>query len=277
MKGVLLVDVATFLFATGSLALVRVPEVKRTADVLGSRFRQLKNELVEGIRFLSGNRSVLYFNLTFGLANMFGVHYSTLIRPMVLLRTGGSESALASILTMTGLGGVLGAFAVAAWGGAKRKFPVIFAAYAIGFLAQGLSGLRFPILSLAACGFVYAFTHGVGQAHTIALHQAKIPPQLQGRVFSVIGAINRSLTLITTAVAGPLTDAILEPAMQGSGALSRIFGSPVWTGPGSGAGLMVFLGGLTCVLVFTLGFLRPSVRRIETLVPDHDLDTAKGT
>jgi MFS family permease len=277
LKGILLIDVATFLCATGSLALVRVPEVKRTTDAMTARLSRLKCELMEGLRFLSHNRSVLYFNVSFGLANMFGIHYGTLLRPMVLLRTSGDEGALASILSMIGLGGVLGALVVTAWGGAKRKFPIIFAAYAIGFLAQGMSGLRLPIFSLAALGFVYAFTHGLSEPHVLALHQAKIPPRIQGRVFSILGTINRSLTLITTAAAGPLADAVFEPAMGTPGALSRVFGGIVGTGPGSGAGLMVLLGGLMCVVVFSINFLRPIVRQIETLVPDHDHGASEGS
>ena len=277
LRGILLIDIATFLFATASLAVVQVPEVQRTADTIANGLNRLKLELMEGLHFLSRNRSILWFAISFGFTNMFGVHYTTLIRPMVLLRTGGDEASLASILTMVGLGGVLGAMTVAAWGGAKRKFPVIFATYAIGFLAQGLSGVRLPIFGLAAFGFVYAFTHGLGEPHNIALHQGKIPPRLQGRVFSVLGTINRSLTLITTAAAGPLADAVFEPAMQSSASLSRLFGGIVGTGPGSGAGLMIFLGGLICLSIFTFSFLRPSVRRIETLVPDHDLGASGGS
>ena len=270
LRGILWLDIATFLFAVGSLALARIPEVERVATTATSGFGRLKRELSEGLRFLSTRRSLLWFSVAFGLTNMFGIHYGTLIRPMVLLRTDGNEASLASILTMVGLGGVLGAMTVAVWGGAKRKFPMIFATYVVGFLAQGASGLRFPVFGLATWGFVYAFTHSIGEPHVLALHQAKIPPKLQGRVFSILGVVNRSLTLITTAAAGPLADAVFEPAMRSSGALSRIFGGLVGTGPGSGAGLMVFLGGLICVLIFSFSFLRPSIRGIEALVPDHD-------
>ena len=73
-------------------------------------------------------------------------------------------------------------------------------------------------------------------------------------------------------VAGPLADYLFEPAMAGNGALAQTFGGIVGTGPGAGMGLM-FLGTAVCGTLMSLsGYLFPTVRHVETDLPDHDLE-----
>jgi len=98
--------------------------------------------------------------------------------------------------------------------------------------------------------------------------QAKVPPDLQGRVFSASDFIAQAMLPITPLLAGYFGDRIFEPAMGTGGALANMFGWLVGTGPGSGFGLLIFLCGVGGTLIGLAGYLIPSIRRIDTYLPD---------
>ena len=58
--------------------------------------------------------------------------------------------------------------------------------------------------------------------------------------------------------------------MQPGGALSSIFGPLVGTGPGAGMGLMFVLAGGMAALIATLAYTVPTLREVESRIPDHD-------
>ena len=77
-----------------------------------------------------------------------------------------------------------------------------------------------------------------------SLWQAKIAPDLQGRVFSARRLIAWLPQPIAPIIGGTLADYVMEPAMKTTSALSTVFGPIVGTGPGAGMGLLLFLSGL---------------------------------
>jgi hypothetical protein len=71
-------------------------------------------------------------------------------------------------------------------------------------------------------------------------------------------------------VAGALADYVTEPAMQGQTGLAKTFGWLVGTGPGSGMSLQYLAAGIGYILVVIIAWFIPTVRNVETLLPDHD-------
>jgi hypothetical protein len=103
-----------------------------------------------------------------------------------------------------------------------------------------------------------------------AIWQAKVPPEVQGRVFATRALIATMSSPIGMAIAGPLADQVMTPAMAPGGALTGVFGWLVGTGPGAGIGLLfVFLGIIATLLTLT-GYAFKSVRDVEKDIPDHD-------
>jgi hypothetical protein len=105
-----------------------------------------------------------------------------------------------------------------------------------------------------------------------AIWQAKVPPEVQGRVFSVRRLIAQFPTSFAMMAIGPLADQVFEPAMMPGGSLAPIFGKLLGTGPGAGMGLLLFSGGIIGALIGLGGYLIPAIRDAEEILPDHDVD-----
>jgi hypothetical protein len=101
-----------------------------------------------------------------------------------------------------------------------------------------------------------------------AFLQTKVPPDLQGRVFSASDFIAQAMIPFAPLLAGYFGDQIFEPAMRTGGSLVETFGWLVGTGPGSGFGLLILLCGVGGTLIALAGYLIPSIRNLDQLMPD---------
>jgi hypothetical protein len=102
-----------------------------------------------------------------------------------------------------------------------------------------------------------------------AIWQAKVPPDIQGRVFSVRRLIAQISGPVAILIVGPLADQIFEPQMTSAGSLANLFGPLVGTQTGSGMALIMVFSGAVGVIAALCGYLFPAVRNAETLIPDH--------
>jgi hypothetical protein len=103
-----------------------------------------------------------------------------------------------------------------------------------------------------------------------AIWQAKVAPDVQGRVFATRRLIAQISFPAATLLAGPLADYVFEPAMMPGGGLSGVFSRLVDTGPGAGMALMIVLTGVLGTLVGLGGYAFRAVRDAEDVLPDHD-------
>jgi len=277
LKGILLVDLATFLVAVGAIALIPIPQPERDPAAPIHPVRQIGRDLVEGFRYLFEHGKLFTLLSIHAGINMLGIFYDVLLRPMVLLRTGDNEIALATILSLFGFGGAAGALAVTLWGGPKkRRIPFSFLVYILAFALRAISGLKIGVFWLAAFAFGFSACLSLGTSAVRAFFQSKVPPALQARVWATFITMVTAGMQVTMLIAGPLADRVFEPAMQSGGALARLFGGLVGTSAGSGLGLLIFLGNLGAVIVFAIGYAFRSMRSLDVSLPDHD-QTAEET
>jgi hypothetical protein len=133
-----------------------------------------------------------------------------------------------------------------------------------------LMGLGREVILWSAASFLGAFMTPVINGSNQAIWQSKVPPDLQGRVFSIRRLIAWFVSPLAMLVAGPLSDFVLEPAMQTGGSLSGVFGNLVGTGPGAGMSLLFIVCGIAAALVGLAGYAFADVRLAEDRMPDHD-------
>ena len=107
-------------------------------------------------------------------------------------------------------------------------------------------------------------------ASSQAIWQAKVAPELQGRVFAFRRSIAMSASLVAPLLAAPLADYLFKPAMAPGGLLAPVLGPLIGVGASRGVGVLISLIGLIIVVttVIALGF--PQLMRVELDLPDYD-------
>jgi hypothetical protein len=189
---------------------------------------------------------------------------------MILARTGNNELIFGSVQSAGAIGGLVGGLTLSAWGGFRRRVHgVLLGWIAVGIGTMGL-GFSQALPWWVGFGFAMTFCTPLINASNQAIWQAKVAPDVQGRVFAARRLIAWLVTPLSRLVAGPLADQVFEPAMQENGALAMTFDGLVGRGEGAGLGLIFVLFGALTGLAGLSGYAFPAVRHAETRLPDHD-------
>ena len=265
-SGLLLFDIISFVVAISALLMVYIPKPAEAT----ARNSILEDSLF-GFRYILARPSLLGLQLVFFAINFTAVLCFSLMAPMILSRTGNDTLVLGSVQSAFGVGGVVGGLLLSAWGGPRRRVHGVLGGMIFSsLLGVALMGLgRSAPLWIAAGFFSMVFmplTNGSNQA----IWQSKVPPEMQGRVFSTRALIAQISAPVATGIAGPLADHVLLPGMMEGGTLAPLFGWLVGTGPGAGISLLFVAMGLAGILVGLGGLATPHVRNVEDIIPDHD-------
>jgi MFS family permease len=231
-------------------------------------------ESVFGFRYIFSNRSLLgllfiFFttNLTFGLTMI-------LLAPMILSRTGQNAGILATTMTAFGVGGVVGGLVIAAWGGFKRRIHgVLLGLVFLSIFGQIVIGVGQSIQVWAVGAFLALFFMPLVNGSSQAIWQAKVSPDIQGKVFATRRLVAQISAPVAMIMGGRLADAVFEPAMASGGAFAQFFQPLVGSGEGSGMALLFIFAGFVGVAAALIGYLVPVIRDVETIIPDHDAPT----
>ena len=270
IDGVMAIDIATFVFAIAVLLLVFIPQPQETQAGRASRGNLLQ-ESVFGFRYIFANRSLLGLQLVFFAINLTATISMTLLAPMILARTGDNSLILGSVQTLFGIGGVVGGALLSVWGGPKRRVHgVLLGMMFASLLGQIPMGIARGVALWGFGAFCTMFFIAIINGSNQAIWQAKVPPDIQGKVFATRRLIAQISVPIGMILAGRLADALFEPIMASGSLFARTFRPVVGTGPGSGMGLMFVFAGILGAMVALSGYLFPAIRNAEDLLPDHD-------
>jgi hypothetical protein len=141
----------------------------------------------------------------------------------------------------------------------------------LGSILMGV-GRELAVWGIAAfsSSFLLPFINGSNQA----IWQAKVSPDVQGKVFAARRMIAQITSPAAMVIAGPLADGVFEPSMAEGGSLAGVFGWALGTGPGAGMALMLIVFGALGAIVGIAGYFVRAVRDAETILPDHEGDAA---
>jgi MFS family permease len=271
LTGILITDVVTFFLAIFALTLVHIPQPEKTVEGQAESGGILK-EALYGFKYIFARRGLFGLLIFFVVLNFIIGLSISLFSPFILERTNQSSEILGIVTSANAIGAVVGGLLISLWGGFKKRINSIFIGEALtGLFLLVVFGLgrSLPvwIIGVVIGGIFPIFTNGASQA----IWQAKVAPDVQGRVFSARRMIAWSVGPITPILAGLLADYVTEPAMQANTWLANAFGWMVGTTAGSGMALQLVLTGVLYVVVAVVTYLFiPHVRNLEAELPDHD-------
>lgn len=262
---VFVADLVSFAIAVATLAVVRFPEPeKRDTPVRG--LGGLVAEAREGLDYVVARRGLLGLMLTFAAVNLAITFHSILVFPLLLGIT--SETTAGAVISVGALGMVAGSTAMSIWGGPSQRVRGLMISLAIAGGGLMIAGLR-PSTAVVTFGiFVVLVVLPIAAGTSQAIWQSKIPPDLQGRVFSLRLMMAMAATPLAYGLAGPLADRVFEPLFAEKGLLAGSIGSIIGTGPGRGIGALFIVLGLAIVAIVAAAARDDQIRNIETEIPD---------
>jgi hypothetical protein len=265
LAGILWIDLLSYGVAICATGATRIPRPSRAPQPADQPLlRRVASDLVFGFRLIWACRPLRLFlmvNLLFMVSHDFaGVLYT----PMILARTGNDAGTVAVWTAAMGIGGILMSVIVSATGGPRNRM----AAYGWSTLGAGvgklLVGLGQSLRVWVPAQFFTSLNFPLRGSAWSAIWRAKIAPGEQGRVFAVTAASIQIAGMIGVALAGPLADQVLQPALAAGGPLSTVFG----TGPGSGMSAAIVLVAPGMILAGILALRLPALRTLDATLPD---------
>ncbi|GBC75953.1 Enterobactin exporter EntS [bacterium HR07] len=271
IAGVMTVDLITFFFAVGTLSIVHIPQPPKVTASPDLHKSSLLQESLYGFRYILQRPSLLGLQLTLMATNLLAAFAYGVMSPMILARSENNAQVLGTVLSISGVGGVIGGLAMSVWGGPKRRVHGLLGGLALeSLLGVTLLGLGRSLPVWAVAAFCSALLIPIINGSNQAIWQSKVAPDVQGRVFAVRRLIAQMTSPLGVLIAGPLADFVFEPAMRTHSALRDFFGGLVGVGPGAGMALMFVFAGVLGVAVGLSGYLFKAVRDAESILPDHD-------
>lgn len=200
------IDALSFLFAAVMLLGVRVvrPAAEASAE---PEAPGLVAELLAGLRTVWRDPAMRIFLLVIAGLNFFMIGPVNAGLPaLAALRFGASAGAFGTMLTLFGVGALLGTLAA----GALRiggRMGLMLPAFT-GLIGLALIGLGSAPSVLVACAMCAAIGFGISfvNIHILSWLQRRTPPELLGRVMSVVVAAALGLDPFSRAVAGLAID-----------------------------------------------------------------------
>jgi DHA3 family macrolide efflux protein-like MFS transporter len=255
MQGVLAVDIVTALIAITPLLFIAVPQPRQAAREDGPVIRSVLIDMREGFRYVWGWPGLMAL---IGIAVVLKLAMTpafSLIPLLVNQHFGGDAAQYSMVEAAVGIGLLGGGIALSAWGGFRRKiFTTLSGILILGmsFLMLGLlpGGMFRPAVGAA---FIMGLSIPLIDGPIMAIVQSAAAPEVQGRVFTMMGSLLSASSPIALAAAGPVADWL---------------GLQVW----------YLAAGIMCLLAGVVGIALPALVHIEENAKDGQvtLNTSLG-
>ena len=239
LHGVMLVDVGTALFAVVPLLFIAIPQPVRS-QANGPKKASVWVDMREGFRYLWGWSGAMAL---IGAALIFKVALTpafSLVPLLVRAHFGGGAPQLALLDSVVGIGLLLGGLALSVWGGFKRKvYTLLMGVIGVG-IGVTITGFIPADMFFAAIGsvFVIGLMIPMADGPIMAIFQSTVAPEMQGRVFALLGSLISLSSPLGLAIAGPVSDR---------------FGIQIW----------FVVAGILCIAVGIAAFFIPAILHIE--------------
>ncbi|MEA5627144.1 MFS transporter [Nostoc sp. UHCC 0251] len=265
LQGIIMTDFISFLFCFFILISIQFPHEKNTIPKKIAKSSLMK-EIVYGSQYVFQRKGLLGL-LIFSAVTDLGLGVvQVLITPLVL--SFASPTALGSIMSIGGIGMLMGSLVITIYKCEQRAINSVFIFQLLGGLSILVAGLKTSVKLSALAAFLFFFGWPIINSSTRFIFQKKVSSDVQGRVFALIGGVTGISFPLAYLVAGPLADRVFEPLMSANGLLAESIGQIIGVGTGRGIALMFVLMGLVTMLITIVGYYYSPLRRVEKELPD---------
>jgi len=241
LQTILAIDVVSAIFAIVPLFFFSIPQPDRTESIAQAGERSsFWQDFVAGFRYIYSWKGLMIIALMASLINFLLNPAFTLLPLLVKEYFNQGAIGFGTMEALFGIGVILGGTLLGIWGGFKRRIITAM----IGLMGIGLgtlilgvlppAGFTWAVVAMTFLGLVQPITNG----SLMGIVQAAVAPDMQGRVFTLIGSLAGGMSPIGLAIAGPIAEKL---------------GIQTW----------FVIGGVSCLAMGLVGFLIPAVMTIE--------------
>jgi len=207
LSAILAIDVGTALLAIAPLIFIRIPQPVRV-EREGSF--SVWSDLGAGVRFVWRWQGLAILIVMISLLHFFAAPAFSLV-PIVVTQTfGGGAFELAWMQSASGVGLLAGGLLLGVWGGFKRRIVTVLLGISLMGGCMAFVGALPNTAFWAAVGAM--FCAGVLAPMAVgsfqAIQQAVVPPEIQGRVFTLARSGMDVMSPLGMVIAGPVADAM---------------------------------------------------------------------
>lgn len=209
LQGILGIDVFTALVAITPLFFFAIPQPQRSVVDGGVQGKSsVWAEMRLGLRYAFSWPGLVIIGLMAAMINFLLTPAFSLMPILVTKHFNGLALQLAWMESAFGIGVLLGGFLLSVWGGFKRRMYTSI----VGVLGIGITSLvigflpasAFPLAVVAM--FFSGFTNPIANGPLFAALQASVDPEMQGRIFTLMGSLASAMSPLGLIAAGPVAD-----------------------------------------------------------------------
>jgi DHA3 family macrolide efflux protein-like MFS transporter len=265
VQGVLAIDVITAVFAIVPLLFIHVPQPEnqqiQSTQSLKAFSHEFGKDLKAGLRYVWSWPAMMMIMVMAMLINLVLNPAFSLLPLLVTGHFNGDALQLGLLEAMFGFGLVVGGVLLGIWGGFKRKIVTSL----LGLIGMGLASLvvgftpstmfYIAVLGAFAIGYMNSFVNGP----VFAIMQTTVAPEMQGRVFTLIGSLSGLMSPIGLMIAGPVADK---------------FGVQAWFVAGGFVTMMMGVSGFFISAIMNIEEDRSQMEAAELVEPPLKTETA---
>jgi DHA3 family macrolide efflux protein-like MFS transporter len=251
IQWILAIDIGTAILAIIPLLFTAIPQPVRALVAGGITPRMVLQDVREGFKFVVTWPGLLAILLMAVFLNFCFAPAGTLLPLLVTKHFGGDAYALGVVDSVFGIGIIGGGVLLGVWGGFKRK--ILTSMIGLIFMGAGaiLTGLApANAFFMAVLGFgLVGLTNPMVNGPLMAIIQSRVPPEMQGRVFTMVSSFAGGMMPLSMIVAAPV---------------SELLGIQSW----------FLIAGSICIIMALVGLMMKPIMNIENDRPPIEKQSA---
>ncbi len=238
--GFLFIDIGTAAIAIFLLVLVAIPQPVNVNTEEAVTPASVWADVRAGFSYMASWKGLLMLLLMAAVINFLFAPAMTLMPLLVTNHFQGGALELGYLEALSGIGVIIGGVLLGIWGGFRNRIVTSLTGLTLMGVGVAVVGLApanafwMALLGMGFMGMMNPITNGPIQA----IMQARVAPEMQGRVFMLIGSVCAGMMPLSMLVAGPISD---------------WFGIQAW----------YLASGIGCAIMGTAAFLNKAIINID--------------
>lgn len=213
IQHILWVDIVTFGIAIIPLLLITIPSIKSNSHQ--TKRKSYFKDFKYSISILKTVKSFLILIIFISVINLLNMPFTTQLSLYVFIHHSGGELDYALITAFLQVGIVIGAMIALTKKHWKHKELIILFSVFIGIFGYSITTFApkgyFLLMGIGA--MIHAAMIPLANTMFLTILQTKIPPETQGRVFSIVASIAAAITPLGMLISGPLAEILDIPVL----------------------------------------------------------------